>query len=638
MGIPAPARHGPRGASSRVHTRRSHLVRFPIGWKFLVVLATVVPSMLAISWVAAESLSNVKQELDDVYEDNLASTRVVGEVAEGMREAEVVVQRLVTERHADVRDGLLLDLRDRVVPRVEALLFDLRSLSQDDAEDLELEAELERTWRAFVAYATSPEFLTLESPRDRDLASEHVGHLGESVTAATEPIHIAEERQARDSKAQAERSYSRSVVLFRTIAIVSLLAAISATLWLTRSVVRRVREYSAFAGTVASGAMHERVRPRGRDELTDLGWALNEMITRGEAAQSYDDSQDEFVEALQVTQNEEEAHELLKRHIERSVPQSVAVVLNRNNSADRLEATTELPDDRDFAERIAEAKPRDCVAVRLARSHMERPDADPLIACSLCHPLDGSTTCRPLLVGGEVIGSVLVNRSEELDEHDATRVRDSVGQAAPVLANLRNLALAQLRAATDSLTGLPNTRAVQDTLNRVVAQAARMVWPLSAVLLDLDHFKRINDELGHGRGDEVLAAVGVALQSTARDSDFVGRYGGEEFIVLLPNTDREGAVVIAERVRQTIADIDVLGERRITASFGIAVFPEDAPDPTRLIRNADRALYRAKANGRNRVEVFSMEDSLDPHRRASDALASAIERAGAEAAQGAIDD
>jgi hypothetical protein len=117
--------------------------------------------------------------------------------------------------------------------------------------------------------------------------------------------------------------------------------------------------------------------------------------------------QDEFVEALQVTQNEEEAHELLKRHIERSVSESVAVVLNRNNSADRLEATTELPDDRDFAERIAEAKPRDCVAVRLARSHMERADADPLIACSLCHPLDGSTTCPPLLVGGEVIGSVL---------------------------------------------------------------------------------------------------------------------------------------------------------------------------------------------------------------------------------------
>lgn len=168
MGTSAPARHGSRGASSRVYAPRRHLFRFPIGWKFLVLLATVVPSMLAISVVAAESLSNLKQELDRVYEDNLVSTRVVGEVAEGMREAEVVVQRLVTERHADVRDRLRTDLRDRVVPRVEGLLLDLRSLSEDDAEDLELEAELERTWRAFVAYATSLEFLTIESPRDRD--------------------------------------------------------------------------------------------------------------------------------------------------------------------------------------------------------------------------------------------------------------------------------------------------------------------------------------------------------------------------------------------------------------------------------------------------------------------------------------
>jgi hypothetical protein len=96
------------------------------------LLATVVPSMLAISGVAAESLSNVKQELDHVYEDNLLSTRVVGEVAESMREAEVVVQRLVTERHADVRDRLRVDLHDRVVPRVEELLFDLRSFSDDD--------------------------------------------------------------------------------------------------------------------------------------------------------------------------------------------------------------------------------------------------------------------------------------------------------------------------------------------------------------------------------------------------------------------------------------------------------------------------------------------------------------------------
>jgi diguanylate cyclase (GGDEF)-like protein len=138
-----------------------------------------------------------------------------------------------------------------------------------------------------------------------------------------------------------------------------------------------------------------------------------------------------------------------------------------------------------------------------------------------------------------------------------------------------------------------------------------MLWPLGAVLLDLDHFKEINDRYGHGVGDEVLAAVGVALRSTVRESDFVGRYGGEEFIMLLPDADRETTLQVAERVRSAIADIDILGgDSAVTASFGVAVFPEHAPDAARLVRNADRAMYRAKANGRNRVEMFTLDADI----------------------------
>ena len=211
-----------------------------------------------------------------------------------------------------------------------------------------------------------------------------------------------------------------------------------------------------------------------------------------------------------------------------------------------------------------------------------------------------------------MIGSVLLAHEDPLSDEHRLRVKDSVTQAAPVLANLRHLAIAQLRAATDSLTGLPNARAVQDTLRLLVAQSSRMLWPLGAVLLDLDHFKDINDTFGHGIGDEVLAAVGVALQSTVRESDFVGRYGGEEFIMLLPDAGRETTLQVAERVRTAIADIDVLGgDSAVTASFGVAIFPEDAPDAARLLRNADRALYRAKANGRNRVEVFALDPATE---------------------------
>ena len=113
-----------------------------------------------------------------------------------------------------------------------------------------------------------------------------------------------------------------------------------------------------------------------------------------------------------------------------------------------------------------------------------------------------------------------------------------MAQAAPVLGNLRNLALAEFRANNDSLTGLPNKRATDDTLKRMVAQANRSVMPLTAAMLDLDHFKQINDRFGHAKGDEVLAAVGATLRSCLRGSDFAGRFGGEELLVLFPDTRR----------------------------------------------------------------------------------------------------
>jgi diguanylate cyclase (GGDEF)-like protein len=181
-----------------------------------------------------------------------------------------------------------------------------------------------------------------------------------------------------------------------------------------------------------------------------------------------------------------------------------------------------------------------------------------------------------------------------------------------VLGNLRNLALAETRAATDSLTGLANARASHDTLKRMVAQAFRTETPLTAILLDLDHFKQINDRFGHARGDDVLAAVGALLDSTKRESDFIGRLGGEEFLLLLPDTGGSDNLVVAEKIRDAVSAIAVPGvDTLITASLGLAVYPDDAADPETLLRHADRALYTAKANGRNRVEASFPPGLLD---------------------------
>jgi GGDEF domain-containing protein len=116
----------------------------------------------------------------------------------------------------------------------------------------------------------------------------------------------------------------------------------------------------------------------------------------------------------------------------------------------------------------------------------------------------------------------------------------------------------------------------------MVAQTSRTVSPLSAALLDLDHFKRINDAYGHSRGDEVLAAVAMVLRSSVRESDFVGRYGGEEFLLLLPDTGRDQAAIVAEKVRAAVAGLGLSEiNQPVTASWGWPPSPTTRPTPTR---------------------------------------------------------
>lgn len=314
----------------------------------------------------------------------------------------------------------------------------------------------------------------------------------------------------------------------------------------------------------------------------------------------------EFSDALQIARSENEAFNVLRRHIERGLRFARAAVLMRNPSANRLQAVTGLEHVPIFASQLEGAAPEACLSVRLAKPHLRSPESGRLVQCQLCGALPEHSACVPSVVGGEVVGSVLVQTPEKLGTAEIEDLQASVAGAGPVIANLRNLAVAELRAATDVLTGLPNHRAIQDTLNRMVAQAGRSKSQLAAVLFDLDHFKQVNDIHGHAQGDAVLAAVGAVIRDTLRESDFAGRYGGEEFVLLLPETDKEGAVVVAEKLRKVIESLKIEDfPDNVSASFGIAVLPGDAVTGDQLLRSADRALYAAKNAGRNRVETLS---------------------------------
>ena len=179
------------------------------------------------------------------------------------------------------------------------------------------------------------------------------------------------------------------------------------------------------------------------------------------------------------------------------------------------------------------------------------------------------------------------------------RLHDEVNSAKERLARL---------AVMDELTGLYNVRYLHQRLTEEWKRAERHREPLSVAMLDVDHFKQVNDRYGHDAGDAVLREVGVRLKSSVREMDVVTRYGGEEFAIILPTTHLAGALVVAQRVGHAIADraFDVGGQSiRITASIGLALFPSRGVSTKEtLLRSADRALYRAKSEGRDRICVY----------------------------------
>ena len=162
----------------------------------------------------------------------------------------------------------------------------------------------------------------------------------------------------------------------------------------------------------------------------------------------------------------------------------------------------------------------------------------------------------------------------------------------------------QRLAALDGLTGLNNRRHFFDIAYIEFSRARRYGHPLSAMLLDIDHFKDFNDNFGHAIGDQVLQEVANCCRQSLRQTDILGRYGGEEFVILLPETDRHIALTVAERLRKTIARTTIStekGDLGVTVSIGTAENNEYTPDLETLIARADQAMYIAKHKGRNQV-------------------------------------
>jgi diguanylate cyclase (GGDEF)-like protein len=409
---------------------------------------------------------------------------------------------------------------------------------------------------------------------------------------------------------------SRNRLLIGALLLGFLLLAMVAATTVSRALTHQIDTFLVAARRLARGDFRQPVPLEGHDEFAQLGREFNSMSEQ--LASKIDE----------VKRQRGELTEAIRR-----VGDALAMGLDRNGvvalavrtavdaceaeagraqpvSADAFEESSQGSDDPELDEAMRAAERR-AAGVRLVPRRQPGERSRPPRMATPARLGTTHALAVPMLGlpgSPEYLGVLsIARRRRPFTREEEELLQYLAGQAVVSIENARLHETVERQAVTDELTGLANVRALHTILDREIERSRRFGTPLALVMLDLDHFKLINDEYGHQQGDEVLELVADVLRDFSRDIDAPARYGGEELAIVLPQTDSDGAEQLADRVREAVERLEVPrvdgnGTLRLQASFGVAALPDSASDRETLIAAADAALYRAKRGGRNRVE------------------------------------
>jgi len=363
----------------------------------------------------------------------------------------------------------------------------------------------------------------------------------------------------------------------------------------------------------AHGELERRIEERTR-ELTvsrqDLERSLA-GVRRNHAQLQY---LGETSRLLQACTSLEEAARVIEAQLlllARGAPGALYIFRASRDSMTRM-ASWNAGDSR-CAEHIA---PGDCWGMRQGKAHVGGNQLGRL-RCAHFPEQERDTVCVPLAAAGETLGVICLCRDGGSAEatREAGDTDDGVVSVLAALGESLALAISNIRlrdtlraqALRDALTGLFNRRFIDEALTLELRRSARSNAAFSIAMIDVDHFKGFNDTHGHEAGDLVLATLGQHFATSMRVSDVACRYGGEEFMILMPATGAGGALTATEKLRRGVEALSIrIDDRRqcgVTISCGVASYPEHAQDPEALVRAADAALYASKRAGRNRVSI-----------------------------------
>lgn len=313
-----------------------------------------------------------------------------------------------------------------------------------------------------------------------------------------------------------------------------------------------------------------------------------------------------MTDMLQAAETYDDAGSVLMATAKRLLPDHGVALYVFNNSRDRLDLTRswDLPSGY---EPLPALSPANCWALKRGKTHVNVPSVN-----GLCCAHHGGTVAAveiPMMACGQLHGLLILARDEAEREVDAAHKVHDVSRLGRALADSMSLALSNIalreklrtQSLRDPLTGLYNRRYMEDALERFVSLGSRTGASTAVIMLDLDNFKKLNDEHGHAKGDAVLRDVAAQIVGCLRPTDVVCRYGGEELVAILPDCSLEDVLEKAEILRQRIESLSASHECAISASLGVATIPETATSATDILPIADAALYAAKKAGKNRI-------------------------------------
>jgi diguanylate cyclase (GGDEF)-like protein/PAS domain S-box-containing protein len=359
-------------------------------------------------------------------------------------------------------------------------------------------------------------------------------------------------------------------------------------------------------------------RRKGQEALENANLQLKVLVQEAEERNSTMAQLNNMSEMLQTCQTSEEAFSTISHFVPKFFPTDAGALYLLRNSKNLLSSVTTWGPSPPLEEMFP---PEDCWAVRSGRVHRVDDPASALLCKHI--PATGAPAsgylCVPLAAHGVSLGILHIRflscatqgrAAEELEAKQ--RLAIAIGENLSLsLANLKLRETLQNQAIRDPLTGLYNRRYLEETMDRELHRSTRLKSPLGVVMMDLDHFKDFNDSFGHGAGDALLSALAHVITAGIRTEDIACRYGGEEFLLVLPGASLEITRERAENLRQAVKALQVKYHGRFlkstTISLGIAIFPDQGHTADEVITAADAALYRAKQAGRDRVEVATLQ-------------------------------